>query len=163
MESLSLAVSPIVGVGDMRFGQSRREIHSLMGRPSEMFRRSVWSRNLTDRYDQLWLTLDYSDSGDLDFVEVGAGRCAVTLGGVQLFLPGRAVEVADHLRDGGFATRPIDSGLSIVGAGVNLYIPSTENDAAVESVSAASGNLGELDVSFFSVSQENRKKLKHGQ
>jgi hypothetical protein len=148
MESLRLVVLPHVGVGNLRFGKSRREARSLLGQPSEVSRRSAWSRNLTDRYEELWLTLDYSDLDELEFIEIGSGKCSVIIDEVQL-MPGRASDVADRLRSRGYILSTIDSGLSVEGVGVSLFIPSTEANAVVEAVSVASKNLGELDISFF--------------
>lgn len=148
MEFDSLSITPFIGVGHLRFGLCRSEVRTLLGRPSERWRRSTWSRNLTDRYEQWWMTLDYSDSDELEFIEVGRGRCSVLLGDVQL-MPGRAREVVDRLGESGVATCPSDSGFSIVGAGVNLYVPSAEGGAVVEAVSATSSAMGEMSFSFF--------------
>ncbi|MFG1778413.1 hypothetical protein ACGFIG_18520 [Micromonospora sp. NPDC049048] len=79
----------------------------------------------------------------------------MTLEGVQL-LPGRVVDVADRLSGAGFTTRAIDSGLAIADAGVKLYVPSTEQDAAVEAVSAAPVDAVDLDASFFGEPGESK-------
>src|SRR5687767_9588144 len=121
MDLNMLRVTPSVGVGDLRFGLNRREVRELMGVPSEITRRSAWSRSLTDRYDDLWLTLDYSDSGELEFIEIGSGRSAVEFGDVRL-MPGRAKDIENRLEDLGHVVRRVDSGLSIDGTGIKLYV-----------------------------------------
>lgn len=148
METPDLAVVPFGGMGEFRFGMTRDEVRALMGSPLRVRRRSPWSRNLTDGYPQLWASFDYTDSGHLEFMEIGEGRCSVSLGEVRL-MPGRARDVADRLREHGFATRPADSGLSVVDTGIRLYVPSSEEDAVVKAVSAASRSAGELDIAFF--------------
>ena len=148
VSSLTMRITPFVGVGELRFGSRREDVRAVVGSTPEVRRRSAWERSLTDRYDEWWLTVDYSDGDEVDFVEVGDGKCTVMLGEVQL-MPGRADEVVGQLRAAGYDPREDEAGYAIGDAGVVLFVPSSESGARVESVSAKSRDLGELDIAFF--------------
>ncbi|BCJ75975.1 hypothetical protein CS0771_55190 [Catellatospora sp. IY07-71] len=122
-------VVPGVGVGPLRFGTPREQLHELLGSYSA-FRRGA-SADLTDHYGRLGLMLTCNSADGLYLIEM-PDPSYVTIRGVAL--GGSAERVVADLRREGLAPEQDDSGWTFADGTVGLYVPSTERDAVVENV-----------------------------
>jgi hypothetical protein len=82
------AVVPRVGIGPVRLGMTRDELHRAIGEPSTAYPRrkvaaGIWS-NPTDYFFRSVVEVSYAD-GLVDFVGVSGGAVQVTFRGVSLF------------------------------------------------------------------------------
>ena len=123
-------VEPGVGVGPLRFGTPREQLHAELGSYSA-FRRGSYSANLTDQYARLGLMLTCGPGEGLYLIEI-PDPSYMTFRGVNL--DGSAERVVADLRRAGVAPEQDDSGWTFGDGTAGLYVPSTEPDAVVENV-----------------------------
>ncbi|AEV84721.1 hypothetical protein ACWT_3698 [Actinoplanes sp. SE50] len=125
----SWEVEPGSGVGPLRFGTSRGELHALLG-PHRAFRRSPAS-DLTDQFEAGGLMLTCSEDEGLHLIEI-PDPDGVHYRGVRL--SGTVTTVLAELRAAGVELTADDSGWLFADGAVGLYTPSSEPDARVEAV-----------------------------
>ncbi|WP_330186403.1 hypothetical protein KZZ52_23290 [Dactylosporangium sp. AC04546] len=133
-------VVPGVGVGPLRFGAPREQLHAELG-PYRAFRRGH-SADLTDQYRRLGLMLTCGPGEGLYLIEM-PDPSYVTFRGVTL--DGSAQRVVEGLRRAGVAPEQDDSGWVFADGTVALYVPSSERDV-VEAVTlfAPGHTVGEI-------------------
>ncbi|WP_213013857.1 hypothetical protein [Paractinoplanes toevensis] len=131
MSERSWEIEPGCGVGPLRFGASRAELHALLG-SHRAFRRSPAS-DLTDQYETGMVMLTCSDDEGLHLIEI-PDPDGVHYFGVQL--GGTVMTVLSDLRAAGIEVTADDSGWLLADGAVGLYTSSSEQDAQVEVVTA---------------------------
>lgn len=124
-------VIPWVGIECAHFGESRKEIRERLG-DSSSFKRSPRDSPV-DHYVSIGLMLHFDGDDRLDFIEATAAS-ELTYSGVRL-LERPFGEVLTELHSRSVDCSLDDSGCTLTGCGIELYIPaSDELDIDVEGV-----------------------------
>jgi len=151
MRELPWEVVPGVGVGPLRFGTPREELHRTLGSYSA-FRRGGHTRDLTDQYDDGLLMLTCSAGEGLYLVEI-PDPDGVHYRGVEL--AGSVGEVLTRLRAAGIEPVSADSGWNLADGTVSLYTPSSAPDATVDAVTVfGPGHEMRGEIVFFPAGPE---------
>jgi hypothetical protein len=116
-------IVPGVGVGPLRFGMARVELHRRLGRYSA-FRRG-YSSGLTDQFPDHGLLMLTCDAAGLWMVEVAEPE-QVTYRGVPL--AGPALDVVEHLRAIGVDPQPDEETWTFADGAVALWVPDSDVD-----------------------------------
>ena len=95
---LKLEIRPFEGLGDLRFGMSRRDVRALLGQEFRSFKKTPLADSLTDAYAQYGLHLYYDGQDRLELVEAFR-PCVPIFQGVELLGPRKVVP--DRLREAG--------------------------------------------------------------
>jgi hypothetical protein len=115
-----MEVKSYIGVGELRFGDSRLNVRAILGPHYHSFRKAPGA-NETDAYDKLGLHLYYDENDCLEFVEAFAPS-SLTFIGISLL--GRQMsDVENDLKAIGHYSRRDDVGLQCDSAGIGLYAP----------------------------------------
>jgi hypothetical protein len=64
-----MEILPFVGLDNINFGMLRKDVRELLGDNWREFRKTPFSKNLTDSYDSLGLHLYYDEKDCLEFIE----------------------------------------------------------------------------------------------
>jgi len=116
-----MEIEPFVGVGVIRFGDTRQQVRDALQRPFESFRKVVGA-NETDAFDELGLHVYYDGQDRVEAIE-GFGSASLTIGGLVLL--GRSIDDVDkELSALGHSSHPTDVGLQYDSAGIALTAPS---------------------------------------
>lgn len=122
-------IIPFSGLGDLRFGVSRATVHALLGNNFKSFRKSPYSTNDTDAYDELGFHLYYDNDDQLEYIETYP-PCNPMYDGVSLF--GKDTKaLLQELSEMGYYPVDDDEGYNFEQLGFGLYIP----DEKIEAVS----------------------------
>jgi len=95
---LKLEIRPFEGLGDLRFGMSRRDVRALLGQEFRSFKKTPLADSLTDAYAQYGLHLYYDGQDRLELVEAFR-PCVPIFQGVELLGPRKVVP--DRLPEAG--------------------------------------------------------------
>jgi hypothetical protein len=115
-----MEIVPFVGVGVVRFGDTRQQVRDALQRPFEIFRKDV-GENETDAFDEVGLHVYYDGQGRVEFIE-GFGSASLTIGGLVLL--GRNIDDVDReLSALGHSSHATDVGLQYDSVGIALTAP----------------------------------------
>ena len=113
-------VKPFLGVGKVRFGETRQETRQTLGSQFSSFRKSPGA-NETDAFDELGLHVYYDSEDRVNFVEAFE-PAPIRYEGILLL--GRSLQSVDEdMRTLGCCPRPFDLGLDYETAGLSLFAP----------------------------------------
>jgi hypothetical protein len=112
-------IIPYEGLGSLRFGMTRAEVRSLLGKQFKSFHKGRLASTLTDAYSELGLHLEYDKDDRLRCIEAIAS-CPVSFNGVAL-LKRHLDEVLRDCASLGSVPR-VDDGYFFDGAGFALYV-----------------------------------------
>jgi hypothetical protein len=79
----SWEIHPYVGIGILRFGQTRSEVRSLIGNPSKSFKKVPFAENEADAYNSLGFHLYYDTDDRLESVDAW-GPSPICFDGIKL-------------------------------------------------------------------------------
>src|SRR6266480_1366133 len=118
---LKLEIRPFEGLGDLRFGMSRRDVRTLLGQEFRSFKKTPLADSLTDAYTQFGLHLYYDGQDRLELVEAFQ-PCVPIFRGVELLGPRKVV--LEGLREAGVGSPRRDAdGELFHDLGFGLYSP----------------------------------------
>jgi hypothetical protein len=113
-------IAPYEGVGPLRFGLTRSQAQSLLGRDVSVFRKGPYASTETDAYDALGLHLHYDGKDRLECIEAW-GSCPIYYKDTPL-LNASVQEVLERLKNLGLSSR-YDDGYFFDGGGFVPYAP----------------------------------------
>jgi hypothetical protein len=121
-------VRPLIGVGPVDFGISRREVRDILGEPSRLFKKTPEAVPLTDEYSALGIHIYYGSDDRLEFVEGWSEAHATNWRpewkGVRFFDLGLGATLIALQRLGVKVTADALGGYDCWSIGVSLYVPS---------------------------------------
>jgi hypothetical protein len=131
-------VTPWVGLGDVRFGESRASLRNRLGE-HQTFRRAA-NQSLIDHYLEAGLMLSFDESDRLNFIEC-TDWAEPSFSDVQL--TGRSLaEILEDLSQSGIDCMLSESSYVLKGFGIYLYTPAPdEPDVEVQGVAVFSREL----------------------
>jgi hypothetical protein len=122
-----MKIEPFLGVGVIRFGDTRQQVRETLQRPFETFRKNM-GENATDAFDEIGLHVYYDGQDRVEFIE-GFDPASLTISGLELL--GRSIEDVDkELKALGHSSIPTDVGLQFDSAGIVL----TASNGIIEGV-----------------------------
>lgn len=115
-----MEIEPFVGIGTIKFGTSRKDIRKHFGINFTSFKKTSFSINETDAYNELGIHFYYDDRDTLEFMEIFP-PFSITFQGVSL-LENSAEEIKNKLTDIGVKLIPNDVGYDVPAYGFGLYV-----------------------------------------
>jgi hypothetical protein len=131
---MDMRIEPFNKIGSLDFGMKRETARVILGPKFKPFRKSPFSTNDTDDYYELGLHLYYSDSDELEFVEVTFPSMPI-FEGINL-LQGCFEDIIKKLQD--FDKRPEVDEFSCIFHEIGVGLYSERVDKEVEAVSVFS-------------------------
>ena len=125
-----MRIVSFLSMGDLRFGESRRDIRRRLGGKHQAFEKDI-GENVTDAYDELGLHLYYDNEDNLEYVEAFA-PANPTLDGIEMLGRSSGDVVADLAKAGHMCSSMDNVSLNCDSAGIALYVP----DGAIQAVGA---------------------------
>lgn len=115
-------VDPFVGVGRVRFGDSRPSCRELLGPPEAVFAKGAGPRKNADAFDSLGLHLVYDEKEELEMVEIFE-PAQVLVAGIVIS-PGVDLcdEVLLRMQRAGHEGQRNDAGYDFPSVGVAVYV-----------------------------------------
>lgn len=125
---MEYVINPYVGVSELKFGMSQKEIHAILGEPKDSFKRNEFAKGFTETYSDCFVNYDAEYRCEaIEFF----GKPEVKINNIFLFSTSCA-EIRQCLGD----IKNNDSGYTSFMYGVGIYAPDEydEPDCLPESV-----------------------------
>jgi len=111
-------IHPFKGLGELRFGQERKQVRASLGSDFSVFQKDE-GENDSDSYDKLGLHLYYDDQDCLECIEAFEPM-SPTIFGVSI-VGGRMKEVVEKMKKLGHRPNKIDPGYEFDDLGLSFF------------------------------------------